>query len=81
MDPKDHKRLAENAYAKAMEMYSNDENTIELLDFAHGARLHYCYSSLDKEEEEMRKNIEKAEELIRNIHKHMDVYEIIMTQK
>lgn len=77
MDPKDHKRLADNAYIKALELFENEEYSMDLLDFAHGARLHYNYSAFNKDEKEVVDNINKSEELLRRIYAVEKVIDLI----
>ncbi|HOO44386.1 MAG TPA: hypothetical protein PKU69_04870 [Bacillota bacterium] len=72
MDVLSHKKLAENALIKAKEMLETNDKSLHLtiLHFAHVARLHYEYSSMDKSDEEYLKNMAEADDfLIEVCHK------------
>jgi heterodisulfide reductase subunit B len=77
MDPNSHKRLADNAFIKANEIFKTNkkEEYKDMIHFAHVARLHYAYSSLDKADEEMNKNIAKADEFIINVYKKLGLFD------
>lgn len=77
MDPKDHKRLADNAYNKAVTLLEQKELSMDLLDFAHGARLHYSYSSFDPNEQEVKKNIEKTDHLLKDIYSLINIFDLL----
>ena len=78
MDPKDHKRLADNAYQKAVDIFeSKDKQQFkEMVHFAHAARLHYSFSSFDPKEKEMNQNIQKCDTFIHKMYLYLELHQM-----
>jgi len=68
MDYDTHRILADNACLKIDALLKkdelSDEEKVTLIDFAHTARLHYCFSGATKTEPAVHANLEKANKLV-----------------
>ncbi|XFA99004.1 hypothetical protein ACAG96_00135 [Candidatus Izemoplasma sp. B36] len=79
MDPNSHKRLADNAFIKAKEIFNKEIKTEykNMLHFAHVARLHYQYASLDPNNEEMNRLIKKTDQFLIEVYKKLELFDTV----
>ena len=77
MDFETHRILADNAFKKVEEMYqsNNHEFDLEMLHFAHVARLHYAYTAIDRADQRMQEAIKKADEMLIKVYLKLGLVE------
>ncbi len=73
MDVETHKILADNAFKKAEDIYNaNEEKSYrDMLHFAHVARLHYEYSSMDKKDIRFLTDIRKTDDFLIKVYQKL----------